>query len=397
MDSCGWSSGCSGSLSLICSSSKLLGDFWQGGRLRASRWSVSITGGVGSSQGGGDGDGGGSSCSESSVVGGMSIFGSSSWGSISGSNSGSASGSGSVSGSNSGSVSGSGSGSGSGSAGIIGGSGSGDGSAIGDGVDSWRDSSSFFRGVESGDPGEQRSMVRDLSSVSLELATIPLSLLLPQSRLRGLRAGGDLLSMARGESTGDCTVVTGCGAGVGRGGEGLQDAGASAGGCESFKLGFGFSLMGVVDVALVATEADSTSFGTGADGGTSFGGFDMTGVIEIEGLFSCTGTSLGGSVLEIGLIGGGGLVDVVLVAEAMIIFWLFRVFMMGLEVVVKVGTVATSGGGDRGCEIVVDPEGRVDVDIVMGDVKEDEDGLLLRTGFCGFRNRFEEIGTNCGV
>lgn len=57
--------------------------------------------------------------------------------------------------------------------------------------------------MESGDPGEQRSMVRDLSSVSLELATIPLSLLLPQSRLRGFRAGGDLLSMARGERIGD--------------------------------------------------------------------------------------------------------------------------------------------------------------------------------------------------
>lgn len=69
--------------------------------------------------------------------------------------------------------------------------------------------------------------------------------------------------------------------------------------------------------------------------------------------------------------------DVVLVAEAMMIFWLFKVFMMGLEVVVKVGTVATSGGGERGCEIVVDPEGSVDVEMVIGDVKEDEDGLLV--------------------
>lgn len=75
-----------------------------------------------------------------------------------------------------------------------------------------------------------------------------------------------------------------------------------------------------VDVTLVATDADRTSFGTGAEGVTSFGGFEITGVIEIEGLFICTGTSFGGSVLEIGLIGGGGLLDVVLVAEAMIIF-----------------------------------------------------------------------------
>lgn len=283
--------------------------------------SVSIVGGGGSSQDGG-GDGCGSSSSESSTASeDSSIFGSSRWGSSSGS--GSTSGSGSVSGSGSisgsGSSSGSGSGSGSDSAGMTGGSDNGDGDGTGDGVDSWRDSSSFFCGVESGDPGEQRSIVRDLSSVSLELATMPLSLLLPQSRLSGLRAGGDLLSMARGERTGDGTDATGSDTGAVRRG-GVQDAGANAGGSDMGKLGFGLSLMGVVDVALVATDADSTSFGTGADGGTSLGGFDMTGVIEIDGLFNCTGTSLGGSVLEIGLIGGGGLEEVVLVAEAMMIF-----------------------------------------------------------------------------
>lgn len=74
--------------------------------------------------------------------------------------------------------------------------------------------------MESGDSGEQRSIVRDLSSVSLELATMPLSLLLPQSMLSGLRAGGDLLSIAREDRTGDETVVFGRGvrAGVGGGG-----------------------------------------------------------------------------------------------------------------------------------------------------------------------------------
>lgn len=225
--------------------------------------------------------------------------------------------------------------------------------------------------MESGDPGEQRSIVRDLSSVSLELATMPLSLLLPQSRLSGLRAGGDVLSKARGDRTG----VTGRCPTIGVGG--VQEAGASAGGSDIIKLGFGFSLRGVVDVALVATDADRTSFGTGAEGGTSFGGFEITGVIEIEGLFICTGTSFGGSVIEMGLMGGGGLCVVVLVAEAMMIFWLFNVFIMGFAVVVYVGTVATRGGGERGCDMVVDPEGRVDVEMVIGDVKEDEDGLVV--------------------
>lgn len=77
----------------------------------------------------------------------------------------------------------------------------------------------------------------------------------------------------------------------------------------------------MVDVALDATEADSTNFGTGADGVTSFGGFVRTGAMEIDGLFSCTGTNLGGSVEEIGLIAAGGLdVAVLVVADAMIIF-----------------------------------------------------------------------------
>lgn len=53
-------------------------------------------------------------------------------------------------------------------------------------------------------------------------------------------------------------------------------------------------------------------------------------MIEIEGLFSCTGTSLGGSELEIGLIAGGGLVEL---PVAMMIFWLCKVFMMGLAMV----------------------------------------------------------------
>lgn len=92
----------------------------------------------------------------------------------------------------------------------------------------------------------------------------------------------------------------------------------------------------VVEVALEATDAERTSLGTGTDddGGTSFGGFtvDITGVMEIEGLFSCTGTSLGGSLVEMGLIGGGGLA-VAAVPDAMMIFWLLSVFMMGLLVV----------------------------------------------------------------
>lgn len=120
------------------------------------------------------------------------------------------------------------------------------------------------------------------------------------------------------------------------------DAGASA----------GTGRLGLVEVALEATDAERTSFGTGTEetGGTSFGGFvDITGVMEIEGLFSCTGTSLGGSLLEMGLMGGGGLADVVAaVPDAMMIFWLLSVFMMGLLVVEKVGTVATRGGGDSG-------------------------------------------------
>lgn len=233
MDSWGWSSGCSGSLSLICSRSRLFGDFWQGGKLDESRNSVSIAGG-GSSRHSGGGDGCGSSGSEKSPKD-SSIFGSSG-ASCSGSDSGSAT--------------------------TVGDSGAGEG-GDGGGVDSSRDSSSFFSGEESGDPGEQRSMVRDLSSVSLELATMPLSLLLlPQSRLRGLRAGGDLLSMARGEATGDGMVITGGGAtGAGR----VQDARAKAGGSDRIRFGFGSSLMGVMDVALVATDADRTSLGTGAD------------------------------------------------------------------------------------------------------------------------------------
>lgn len=134
-------------------------------------------------------------------------------------------------------------------------------------------------------------MVSDLSSESLELTTMPESLLLPQSSVSGFSAGGDLLSMARGDATGAEMVAS---AGTGR-----------------FGLG----------AALEATDADRTSLGTGTDdtaGGTSFGGFDdITGVMEIDGLFSCTGTSLGGSLLEMGLIGGGGLA---VVPDAMMIF-----------------------------------------------------------------------------
>lgn len=72
--------------------------------------------------------------------------------------------------------------------------------------------------------------------------------------------------------------------------------------------------------------------------------------------------------------------------------------MMGLAVVQKVGTVATRGGGDSGCAMVVHPEGIVDVEIVIGDVNDDVDELLVKeVGVCWFRNRFEGIGTNCGV
>lgn len=160
-------------------------------------------------------------------------------------------------------------------------------------------------------------MVSDLSSESLELTTMPESLLLPQSRVSGFSAGGDLLSMIRGEATGW----------VGMDGGGWCDAGANAGTGR-------FGLVVVVEVALEATDADRTSLGTGADGGTSLGGLvDSTGVMEIEGLFSCTGTSLGGSLVEMGLIGGGGLAVVVAVPDAMMIFWLLSVFMMGLLVV----------------------------------------------------------------
>lgn len=127
-------------------------------------------------------------------------------------------------------------------------------------------SASFFCGGDSGVIGEQRSMVRDLSSVSLELATMPLSLLLPQSSESGFSAGGDLLSIAREEATADGiafgTIVGGAGA----------KAGARAVSCDNDRFGFEISLRGAVDVALVATDADKTSFGTGADGATSFGG-----------------------------------------------------------------------------------------------------------------------------
>lgn len=119
--------------------------------------------------------------------------------------------------------------------------------------------------------------------MSLELATMPLSLLLlPQSKVSGLRAGGDLLSMARGELMGDGTDIIGGGGGA----DGVQEARAKAGGCDMVKFGFEISLIGVMDVALVATDADRTSLGTGADCWTSLGGFEITGVIEIDGLFS---------------------------------------------------------------------------------------------------------------
>lgn len=214
------------------------------------------------------------------------------------------------------------------------------GSGDGGGDEPFCESSSFFCGVESGVPGEQRSIVSDLSSVSLELATIPLSLLLPQSSVKGFNAGGDLLSMTRE------VMVVAIGSEIG-----IIEAGASAGGCENARFdgccagcggvgGVGDGLVsslpsGEVDVALVATDADRTSFGTGGEGGTNLGGFEeSTGVIEIDGLFSWTGTSLGGSELEIGLIvaGAGGFTAVFAVL-AMMIFWLPNVFMMGLAVV----------------------------------------------------------------
>lgn len=53
----------------------------------------------------------------------------------------------------------------------------------------------------------------------------------------------------------------------------------------------------------------------------------------------------------------------------------------------KVGTVATSGGGERGCVTVVDPEGIVEVEIVIGFVREVDEPLLVRAGVCGLRNR----------
>lgn len=56
--------------------------------------------------------------------------------------------------------------------------------------------------------------------------------------------------------------------------------------------------------------------------------------------------------------------------------------------------MATRGGGDSGCAIVVDPEGIVDVEIVIGEVNEDVDEPLVKAGICWFRNRFEGIGTN---
>lgn len=59
--------------------------------------------------------------------------------------------------------------------------------------------------------------------------------------------------------------------------------------------------------------------------------------------------------------------------------------------------MATRGGGDSDCAMVVHPEGIVDVEIVIGDVKEHVDELLVKVGVCWFRNRFEGIGTNCGV
>ena len=87
-----------------------------------------------------------------------------------------------------------------------------------------------------------------------------------------------------------------------------------------------------LEMALLATDADST------DIGTSFGEFvDTTGVIEIGGLFSWTGASLDGSVLEIAVNTGlaGVLMEVpalvVQVFAAMMIFWLCKVFMISWQ------------------------------------------------------------------
>lgn len=67
--------------------------------------------------------------------------------------------------------------------------------------------------------------------------------------------------------------------------------------------------------------------------------------------------------------------------------------MMGLWVVEYVGTVATSGGGERGCATVVEPEEMLDVEIVIGEVSEPDEELLVRVDVGWFRNRWDEIGT----
>lgn len=162
IDSCG---GSSSSLDLISSKTRLLGDVWLGGSGSVAGGGAgdelstvgrSRSGGSAGSGAGGGGGGGDAGCSSDSAVDSVGVAGS------------------------------------------ISGVGGGDGLAV------FRESSSvFFCGLlESGVPGEQRSMVSDLSSESLELTTMPESLLLPQSRVSGFSAGGDLLSMIRGEATG---------------------------------------------------------------------------------------------------------------------------------------------------------------------------------------------------
>lgn len=53
--------------------------------------------------------------------------------------------------------------------------------------------------------------------------------------------------------------------------------------------------------------------------------------------------------------------------------------------------MATRGGGDSGCATVVEPDGSVEVEIVMG--------LVVNVGVgagCWFKNRWDEIGTYWG-
>lgn len=59
--------------------------------------------------------------------------------------------------------------------------------------------------------------------------------------------------------------------------------------------------------------------------------------------------------------------------------------------------MATSGGGERDWAAFIDTVGIAVVEIVIGVVSDAVEQLLVRAGADWFRNRWDEIGTNCGA